>query len=147
MSTILVRQVISSTDDVWRRLTSTAWGVTGTFMESGGYDTNNWQKISFSDFYAAGVTFNKNDKAISTVDGLTYISGIDTNKGNEKSVNLDKWALDRPALPYVSGKTYSTGETAISIVDKCMYVSQSAHAGNEPSETPSQCVPIHGPVT
>jgi len=46
-------------------------------------DGTHWQQISFSDFYADGVTFSKNDKAISTVNGLTYISGIDSNKGND----------------------------------------------------------------
>lgn len=111
-------------------------------------DSTHWQEISFSDFYAAGVTFGVNDKAISTVDGLSYISGVTPNKGNEPSANLDKWALDRPSLPYVSGKTYSAGEKAIDPTDKREYSAVIANSGNPPiTDDGSNWLPTDGKIT
>jgi len=111
-------------------------------------DGTHWQQIDFNEFYAAGVTFSKNDSAISTVNGLTYISGIDSNIGNEPSANLDKWALDRPSLPYVSGKTYDIGEKCIDEIDSREYVAVISNTGNQPSsDTGTNWDPTDGRVS
>ena len=50
-------------------------------------DGTNWKGVSFNELYAKGVTYNKLNKSISNIDGLTYISVADSNQGNEPSVD------------------------------------------------------------
>ena len=95
----------------------------------------NWQQISYRELYADDFPYLKDTRVVGLVDNRTYISTVDSNLGNEPSVNIGTfWILDDAILSWGVGRAYGVGEQAYSTVDGRRYVSQTAvNLGNEPS--------------
>ena len=110
----------------------------------------NWVKKEFYEYWTADVSFAKNDKLISTVDGQEYTSVKGANIGVEPSGDTTgtNWVLSILATNWGTGREYTAGEQSISKVDYRRYRSQITQTGNEPSvDDGTNWLPIDGVVT
>ena len=110
----------------------------------------NWKKKEFYEFWTTSETYDKNDKAISTIDGNEYLSTINGNTGVEPSGDTTgtNWVINVKATDWAIGYEYIAGSQALSKVDYRRYRSQITQTGNEPSvDNGTNWLPIDGVVT